>query len=248
MYNPFALTDKSILVTGASSGIGQAVAIECSMLGAKLIITGRNTERLNDTFSKLDGDNHLQIRADLTEQTDIEFLIKSIKELNGVCHCAGITNPIPFNFINRQQLDDIFDLNFFAPIIITKELVKLKILKKSSSIVFISSISGVYVSYIAQTLYSSSKGALNGAIKGMALDLAPKGIRVNSVCPGMINTSILSDGRIDEEQMKENEKRYPLQRFGDPKEVAYAVIYLLSDVSKWVTGTNLLIDGGYTLL
>jgi NAD(P)-dependent dehydrogenase (short-subunit alcohol dehydrogenase family) len=121
-------------------------------------------------------------------------------------------------------------------------------LQKESSVVFISSISGVYVSSVAGTLYSSSKGALNGAIKGMALDLASKIIRVNSICPGMIKTNLLSDGKLTDEDLEKDMKRYPLQRYGNPEEVAFAVIYLLSDASKWITGTNLLIDGGYTLL
>ncbi len=248
MYNPFTLEGKTILVTGASSGIGRAVAIECSKLGARVIITGRNPERLNNTYTRLDGINHIQIQADLSEKTGIEHLLKGLTELNGVCHCAGITNPVPFSFIDQDKLDDIFAINFFAPMIITKELVKRKLLMKESSVVFISSISGVYVSSVAGTLYSSTKGAINGAIKGMALDLASKKIRVNSVCPGMIETNILSDGKITEEDIEKDRKRYPLQRYGTPEEVAYAVIYLLSDASKWMTGINLVIDGGYTLL
>ena len=119
---------------------------------------------------------------------------------------------------------------------------------KGSSIVFISSISGPYVSYIGGSMYSASKGAIDGVAKGMAIELASKSIRVNCVNPGMIETNILSSGEISEEQLKEDTKRYPLGRYGKPEEVAHAVIYLLSDASSWVTGTNLKIDGGYTLL
>lgn len=248
MYNPFSLEGKTILITGASSGIGRSAAIECSRFGARVILTGRNTERLNDTYANLDGLNHIQIKADLSEKAGIEYLLTSLTELNGVCHCAGITNPVPFTYIDQKKLDDIFAINFFGPLILTKELVKRKLLQRESSVVFVSSISGVYISSVAGTLYSSTKGAINGAIKGVALDLATKKIRVNSVCPGMIKTNLLSDGKLTKEDLEIDMKRYPLQRYGNPEDVAYAVIYLLSDASKWITGTNLLIDGGYTLL
>jgi len=140
------------------------------------------------------------------------------------------------------------NVNFFAPIELTRLLVKSKKISKGGSIVFISSITGVYCSFVASSIYSASKGAINGLVKGVALDLAPKGIRVNSVNPGMIETDILSDSAITEDQLKEDMKRYPLGRYGKPEEVANAVIYLLSDAASWTTGSNLLIDGGYTLI
>jgi len=248
MYNPFTLRNKKILVTGASSGIGRAVAIECSRMGAELIITGRNEQRLNETFNKLKKGNHKKIIADLRFDEQLENIASLINKLNGIVHCAGITNPVPFQFVNRDKFEEIFSINFLSPALLTNMLLKKKIIENGASIIFISSVSGVYCSSVAGSLYSSTKGAINGLIKGMALDLANKQIRVNSVCPAMIETNIFEDGRITKEQLEEDKRKYPLKRYGKPEEVAYAVIYLLSDASGWVTGSNLLIDGGYTLL
>jgi NAD(P)-dependent dehydrogenase (short-subunit alcohol dehydrogenase family) len=168
--------------------------------------------------------------------------------LDGIVHSAGITNPIPFQFVSREKLEEIFSINFMNPTLLTQMLIKQKHLNKGASIIFISSISGVFCSTIAGSMYSATKGAINGLVKGMALDLANRKIRVNSVCPGMIDTNIFGDGRISKEQLEADIRRYPLKRYGKPEEVAYAVIYLLSDVSQWITGSSILIDGGYTLL
>lgn len=248
IYNPFSLEDKTILVTGASSGIGRAIAIECSKMGAKLIVTGRNESRLNDTFLNLVGNSHVQIISDLSNEANIVTLCEKTPNLDGIVHCAGFTIPVPFQFVTKEKLDSIFSVNFTSTVLLSQQLLKKKKLSKESSIVFISSVSGVFCSAVGSSLYSASKGAVNGLIKGMALDLAGKGIRVNSVNPGMIETNIFSEGEITKEQLTEDAKRYPLKRYGKPEEVAYAAIYLLSDASKWVTGSNLLIDGGYTLL
>jgi NAD(P)-dependent dehydrogenase (short-subunit alcohol dehydrogenase family) len=248
MYNPFSLVNKNILVTGASSGIGKAIAIETSKIGATLIITGRNKKRLEETFDLLKGQGHKQVIADLRNPEDLEKLVSEIIELDGIVHSAGETNPIPFKFVTESKLEKIFSINFKSPTLLTQQLLNKKMIKKCASIIFISSISGVYCSSFAGSMYSATKGAINGLIKGMALDLSNRLIRVNTVCPGMIETNILKNGRITNEQLEEDKKRYPLKRYGKPEEVAYAVIYLLSDASMWITGSNLLIDGGYTLL
>ena len=248
MYNPFTLENKTILVTGASSGIGKAIAIECAKMGARVVATGRNETRLQETHSLLEGDQPDYIVADLSVNEDVVDLGTKLSTLDGIVHCAGFTIPKPFNFLNREDVNSVMDVNFIAPIFLTQFLLKNKKINKKSSIVFISSISGVYVSYIAGSLYSASKGAINGIVKGLALELAPKGVRVNSVNPGMVETNILESGVISNDQLNEDKKKYPLKRYGKPEEVAYAVIYLLSDASSWTTGSNLLIDGGYTLL
>jgi NAD(P)-dependent dehydrogenase (short-subunit alcohol dehydrogenase family) len=250
MYsNPFSLEGKKIFVTGASSGIGRAVAVECSKMGAMVIFTGRNRDRLQETYKSLSGDNHRWISADLNDKDDVKSIIDCLPDLDGVVHCAGIVKTLPFRFINQVDLQSVMETNFIAPVLLNQHLVKTKRIKRDSSVVFISSISGVFCSMPGNSIYSASKGAINGMMKGMALDLAPVGIRVNSVTPGMIETNLLSDNSsITSEQLQENIKKYPLKRYGKPEEVAYAVIYLLSDASKWVTGSNLLIDGGYTLL
>jgi NAD(P)-dependent dehydrogenase (short-subunit alcohol dehydrogenase family) len=251
MYNPFSLQGKKIFVTGASSGIGRAIAIECSKMDAEVVITARNEKRLDETLHLMKhGEvNHKIIPADLSNEADIEKIIRFMPDkLDGIVQCAGFTNPRPFKNLSREILKSIMDINFEAPVFLTQELLKQRKIEKAASVVFISSISGVFCSYIAGSAYSASKGAINGMVKSLAIELAPQGIRVNSVNPGMIDTNILESGAITQEQLQEDMKKYPLKRYGKPEEVAYAVIYLLSNASKWTTGSNLLIDGGYTCL
>ena len=248
MYNPFSLENKTILVTGASSGIGKAIAIECSKMSAKIVVTGRNEQRLQETYGQLEGTHPAYIVADLSKKEDIETLAKQIDSLNGLVNCAGLTIPKPFKFLQEEDIQEVMTINFNAPLLLTQLLVKKKKLQKAASIVFISSISGIKVSYIGNSIYSASKGAINGFCKGLALELAPQQIRVNTVIPGMVETNIVSGGEVTQEQMEADKQKYPLKRYGKPEEVAYAVVYLLSDASSWVTGSNLLIDGGYTLL
>lgn len=248
MYNPFTLENKTILVTGASSGIGRAIAIECSKMGAALIISARNEERLNKTLLEMHGKNHKIIVADLLDENSLEKIVEFIpNKLDGIVQCAGFAIPKPFQFLSKENIRNVMNVNFEAPVLLTQQLLKRKKIANPASIIFISSISGVFCSYQAGSVYSASKGAINGIVKNLALELAVKGIRVNSVNPGMIHTGILDSGEISEEQLKEDMKKYPLKRYGKPEEVAYAVIYLLSDASAWVTGSNLLIDGGYIL-
>ena len=250
MYNPYSLHNKHVLLTGASSGIGRAISIECSKMGAELLLTGRDENRLYETLSKLDNPSaHKMVLADLSDEAAILHVIETVEDpLDGIVLCAGITKPKPFSFITSEDISEVMSVNFNAPVILTKELLRKKKLNKAASVVFISSISGVVISSVGGSLYSASKGAINGIAKALAIELASKKIRVNCVNPGMIDTDIYHDGSITHEQLEEDAKRYPLGRYGEPEEVAHAVIYLLSDASSWVTGSNLLIDGGYTLL
>ena len=140
------------------------------------------------------------------------------------------------------------NINFYGPTLLTNNLIRKKLINKNASIVFISSISGVACSFIGGSSYSASKGAINGIMKGMALDLAAKQIRINSILPGMVDTGIFNGSAISEQELIEDRKRYPLGRYGKPEDIAYAAIYLLSEASSWVTGSNLLVDGGYTLI
>lgn len=249
MYNPFSLEGKTILVTGASSGIGKSIAIECSKMGATLVITGRSPERLNDTFLSLEGSNHIQIIADLTNYDNITALVEQCPQLDGCVNNAGIAKLLLVQSIKKESVDEIFNANTVAPILLTSLLIKKKKLKPNSSIVFISSISGVYMSSVGYSLYSASKGAIHGFVKGAALDLAHKEIRVNTVNPGIVltNSSGATGLYFEEEALERSKKKYPLGRFGNPEDIAHGVIYLLSDASAWVTGTALLIDGGLTL-
>lgn len=246
-YNPFSLEGKTILVTGASSGIGQKTAIECSKMGAKMVITGRNEERLSETFSMLEGAGHIQRLAELTSQEDINSLIEGLPTLDGLVLCAGSGITKPFQFCTREQFDKVFNINFFAPVELLRLLVKKKILIKSSSVVFVSSIGGVRSFNPGNGVYGASKAALNSTMKFCAVELAPKKIRVNSVNPGMVHTKLINPSTISAEQLQLNMEKYPLKRYGETIDVALGIIYLLSDASSWVTGHSLVIDGGLTI-
>lgn len=249
-YNPFSLEGKTILVTGASSGIGRGIAVECSKLGAKLVVTGRNVERLNETISLMEGDDHLAISSDLSQQEGIDYLVEQCPDINGIVHSAGIPKICGVKNIKRDLLEEIVNVNEMAPILLTAALLKKKKLQKHSSIVFIASMSGVFIANTGEAPYDATKGALAGFTKSAALELAAQGTRVNTICPGLVPTSILSlsNEMFSEEQLKETMYgRYPLKRVGTPEDIANGAIYLLSDASSWVTGINLLIDGGYCL-
>lgn len=247
MNNPFSLKEKNVLVTGASSGIGKAIAIECSKNEASLIITARNQSRLEETFKAMEGDGHQMILFDLTNSEELNNLIDHLTPIDGFVHCVGIEEPKPLQNISAEDIHKIMYTNAESGMLLTQQLIKKKLLKKGASIVFISSIAGVQISMSGGALYCASKGALNGFMKAIAIELSVKRIRVNSINPGMIETDLLKD-KLDDEQIENEKLKYPLGRFGKPEEVAYAAVYLLSDASGWVTGSNLIIDGGYTLL
>jgi len=246
-FNPYSLERKTILVTGASSGIGRATAIACSKMGAKMFITGRNEARLNETYMLLEGTEHKSLIADLSTPEGRISLLETTDKIDGIVHCAGISGHKVFQFLKESEISEMFEINFNTPMLLSRDFIKKKKINKGGSIVFITSTSGIISSYIGGCLYSSTKGALNGLIKGMALELASKNIRVNSVMPSMVSTPIMSGGQLTDEQFEDDKKRYPLKRYGYPEEVAYAVIYLLSDASAWITGTNLLMDGGRSI-
>ena len=243
-YNPFSLEGKKILVTGASSGIGSAIAIECSKLGATVILLGRNIERLSNIFKKLEGQNHEMFSVDLTNSQEVIKIIEALPELNGVVHAAGINQKMPLKFLNEEIVNDIFNTNVFSSLYLTKYLFKKKKLLKESSIVFISSISSHYAS-IGNIVYMASKGAVTSMSRGIALELSRQQIRVNTIEPGMILTNLIKD--YSEETILEDLKNYPLGRYGNTLDVAYGAIYLLSDAAQWITGTSITVDGGVTL-
>lgn len=247
MYNPYSLEGKTVLVTGASSGIGRSVAIECSKLGAKLVVTGRDEARLKDTFESLLGDGHMSMLCDLSNTDEINRLVDCVPEIQGLVNNAGFTKTAPVNFIDDDSFKGLLEVNTIAPVILLKQLLRKKKLKKDSSVVFTSSLAGLGFTTMGNSMYVASKGAISAFIKCAALELSSKRIRVNAVCPGMVNTSILSAGSISQEQLDADVKNYPLGRYGQPEEIAWAMIYLLSDASSWVTGTNLVIDGGYSV-
>ena len=248
-YNPYSLDGKTILVTGASSGIGKATAIECSKLGARVIITGRNEERLNETYLSLEGTtrDHIQIIADLSIEEQIRSLVNQLPKLDGCVNNAGVVKLRPTQFISQEEISSMQQINLIAPILLTKYLVRQKLLNNPSSIVFTSSVSGVYSISLGNGMYATTKCGVDAFMRTSALELAPKGIRCNSVNPGMVETNLINLGQLTPEQFDLDRKRYPLGRYGIPKDIALAIIYLLSDASAWVTGTAFKIDGGMTL-
>lgn len=248
-YNPYSLSGKTLLITGASSGIGKATAIECSKMGAKVIITGRNEERLKEVHDLLSDSRNQPdwIVADMQKDEDIARLVDALPQIDGFVNNAGISINVPIAFINRENLQQVLEVNTIAPVLLTKQLIKKKKVDKGGSIVFTSSISGNDTVTIAHEMYSASKAAITGFMRNAALDLAVKGIRCNAVHPGMINTAMVHSGKYSAEQLQKDMDNYPLKRFGEPEEVAYAIIYLLSDAAAWVTGHSVVIDGGLTL-
>lgn len=246
-YNPFSLEGKTILITGASSGIGQATAVECSKMGANVVITGRNKERLSETFDSLEGSGHQSIPLDISDISGITQLISEIPQIDGLLNNAGITAAKPISFISESELDCILDINLKTPVHLTNLLVKKKKINKGGSIVFTSSI-GRFIVAPGNSMYAASKGGLSAFMKGAALELSAKGIRCNAILPGMVETAIMKGKEsISEEQWEKNKQLYPLKRFGDPKEVAWLAVYLFSDASSFMTGSELVIDGGRSL-
>lgn len=245
-YNPFSLEGKTILVTGASSGIGQATAIECSKMGATLVITGRNEQRLKSTLGMLEGEGHKMVMADLTAENDIKLLVDSCGHLDGAAICNGIIFMLPSLFSTPDKFEMVYSANLFAPIELSRILVKKKKITKGGAIVYIASTAGVGVSY-GNSTYGSAKSALISWMRYFANEMKPKGIRVTTISPGMICTpAAIGDGPISEEQFKTDQKNYLYNRYGEPNEVGQSVVYLLSDAAKWISGINLIIDGAKT--
>lgn len=247
-YNPFSLKGKTLLITGAASGMGRATAIVCSKMGARIIAADFNESGLASTMEQLEGENHQQCVIDLADESTWDNLLEKDLVLDGVASCAGIADMNPFPFVNRSEFEKVFGVNFFGPVLLVKTLLKKKKLNKGCSIVFVSSVDGPKVVHAGNSVYSASKSALVGMARNMAIDLAPKRIRVNCVLPGTTDTPLIRTANVTEESLLENTKAFPLKRFGTPEDMANAIIYLLSDASSFVTGTELVVDGGYSLL
>lgn len=248
MINPFSIEGKTILVTGAASGMGKAAALTCSKMGAKVIAVDFNAEGLANTMSELEGGEHQSFAINLADESTWEELLGGNFVLDGIASCAGIANMNPFSFVSKQEFDKVFGVNFFGPVLLVKYLLKKKKLNKEASVVFVSSVDGPKVVHAGNSVYSASKNALVGMSRNMAVDLAPKKIRVNCVLPGTTDTPLIRTANVTEEQLAENTNAFPLKRFGTPQDMANAIVYLLSDASSFVTGTELVVDGGYSLL
>lgn len=248
MANPFDLVNKTILITGASSGIGRSTAIECSRMGASVIVTGRNEDRLKDTLKDLAGDGHQMIVADLTDENALNELVKSIGEIDGLVLCSGKGLMQPVLFSTIEKFSDILGTNFLYPMELMRLLLKKKKIRRNASIISVASMGGTHFYTVGNGMYGASKAALDSYMKFCARELAPKGIRVNTVLPAMVDTPLIHRGTVTEEEHKADAEKYPMKRYGRPEDIAYAIIYLLSDAASWVTGTSLVIDGGRSLV
>lgn len=242
-YNPFSLKGKTILVTGASSGIGKGIAVACSKMGATVALVGRNIERLQTTLDLLKKGDHLVCSCDLTNQDDVTNMVKDLPILHGVVHCAGIGQRILCKQLSEEALDQVMDVNFKAPVLLQTALLKKKKIETGASIVFISSMASRSPS-MGNGAYSASKGAIISYANCLGLELASRGIRVNCISPAMVWTDLILKDGLTEEQLREDESKYPLKRYGTPEDIANLAIYMLSDASTWMTGSNVKISGG----
>lgn len=247
MVNPFSLEGKRILITGAASGIGKATASLCAQLGADLILVDLNEGGLLATSTEIGKETTVIFPINLTDEKELTSMVSSLPKLDGVVSNAGIVLSLLAKFNEISDMEKIFKINTFSHINLIQELLRQKKLNKGASIVFTSSMSGVFCGLAGGSLYGATKSALVGYSKALALELAPRGIRVNTVHPGMIQTPLTANTALSRDVLEDDAKNYPLGRYGKPEEIAAAMAYLLSDATVWMTGTQLLIDGGYSL-
>ncbi|MBD8540894.1 SDR family oxidoreductase [Oxalobacteraceae sp. CFBP 8761] len=238
--HPFHLRGKTVLVTGASSGIGRAVAVECARAGARVVINGRDAVRLADTLALLDaGLEHVACVADLTDPPQMARLVAACGELDGVVHAAGVHGVTPLRMLRQSFMQTVLDANFLAPLMLTQQLLAKKMLRNGASLVFMSSIAA-HTGTVGVGPYSASKAALEGMIRPLALEIASRAMRANAIAPGLVDTPLVNNDRA---WLDDKANMYPLG-LGRPEDVAYAAIYLLADISRKVTGTQLHLDGG----
>ncbi|PTM04680.1 MAG: 3-oxoacyl-ACP reductase [Bacteroidetes bacterium] len=246
MAQYFEIVDKKILVTGASSGIGKAVAIHLALEGASLLINGRDEQRLKETFASLHGAGHDFVVGDLTDETCIENIAEKSSKIEGLVHCAGLVQLLPFRYQTEESIRTMMEVNYFAPTQLIHKLVKNKKLSKPASIVIISSITSASSGTVGGSIYGSSKGAIEGLVRSLAIELGRSKVRINTIAPGMVETEAIDSLRlqVSDDALKMDMRKYPLGRYGNPIDVALACQYLLSDASNWVTGIRLVVDGG----
>jgi NAD(P)-dependent dehydrogenase (short-subunit alcohol dehydrogenase family) len=237
------LSGKTVLVTGASSGIGRQTAIFISRLGGKLFITGRNEAKLQETLGKLEGEGHRMFAADLTDEKQMDQLAANLPALNGVVHGAGIIGPTPVKFIRQENIDKLFRINFEVPVLLNSKIMLAKKLENGSSVIFFSSIV-TKSPYFGGALYSSAKAALESYSNTLALEMAGRKIRSNILSPALVNTPLLTDParegnpEIVDDSIQRYLKKYPMG-IGEPEDVANLVVFLLADESRWISGANI---------
>jgi NAD(P)-dependent dehydrogenase (short-subunit alcohol dehydrogenase family) len=248
--NPFDLKGRNIIITGASSGIGRQCAVTLSQMDASIILIARREDKLRETISLMKPGPHLFFPADVTDFKNLESIVAQAVEntgrISGFIHCAGKEITIPLNMLNSKVYDDIFHVNVFSAFELIRIITNRKYIAPEASIVLMASVIAL-AGNSGISVYSATKGALVSAVKSLAVELAPRKIRINCISPGLIRTEMFESlyDKISPDVIEKNIAQYPLG-IGVPEDVANACIYLLSDASKWVTGTNLVIDGGFT--
>lgn len=246
MYNPYSLEGKTILITGAASGIGKATAIESSKMGAKIVAVDLNGEGLTALMPQLAGEGHVSFVGNLCDEDFLKNLGENVPALDGVFLCAGVSDTTPVKFITEEKIQRVFDVNLTAPILMLRQFLVKKKINKGGSLVWMSSYGAEKVEP-GLGVYAASKSAVNGIMRAYARELVSRKIRSNSIMPMMIKTELLGTlNNISDKDWEKQEAMYPLG-FGNPLDVAYAAIYLFSDASRWITGTQIKMDGGSNL-
>lgn len=248
-FNPFSLSGKRILVTGASSGLGYAIAISCARMGAELIVTGRDPQRLDKTLAELreiSTCGHASVIADLTIPAQRALLLEQIdSEIHGVVHCAGISKLCPTRMMHEAHLRELHAINIEAPMLLTQGLLKRNLISVGGSILFIASIAA-YIGVPGVGVYSGTKAAIIAMARCLASEVAKRKIRVNCLAPSLVETPLFEKAAEIIGSMEKQQSNHPLG-FGKPDDIANASIFMLSDASRWVTGATLIMDGGLTI-
>jgi NAD(P)-dependent dehydrogenase (short-subunit alcohol dehydrogenase family) len=252
MDNPLDLSGKTILITGASAGIGRATAVLLSRLGARMILTARNTDGLDETAALLTGGGCHRIAAfDLAELEEIPAWLAGIAQeagpLSALIHCAGVASMLPLRSLRLEHLDQIMRVNFYSAAVLTREFTRKRMHQEGASIVFVASVAGM-LGAPARTAYSASKGALIAFARSAAMELAKSGIRVNCVAPSYVQTELYEKtmtALTPERLQALLDATQPLG-LGAPADVANAIAFLVADTGRWITGTVLAVDGGYS--
>lgn len=243
--NPFALDGHTVLVTGASSGIGRQIAISCAAMGARIVAAGRNEQRIQETLDALSGSGHTGVSAELTREQDVDRLVEQAGMLNGVVHCAGISRLAPLRMATQQHLSEVWKTNYEAPVLLTQRLLAKNRVAADGSILFMSSIAA-FIGVAGVGVYSGSKAALIATMRCLAMEVVKRRIRVNCLAPALVESPLLEATEKMVLSIETTKADYPLG-FGKPEDVANAAVFFLSGASRWITGTTLVMDGGLTI-
>ncbi|MDF1629944.1 MAG: SDR family NAD(P)-dependent oxidoreductase [Alcanivoracaceae bacterium] len=237
------LAGKVILVTGASSGIGRGVAISLAEQGVRVLLTGRNELALRELGKEL-SDDSVCYPADLTCSAQLAELVEVLPAVDGVFHSAGMISPFPAGFLNEVKLGQVMSINFESPALLTSALLRQKKIRRSSSLVFMSSVASGF-SYKGSASYSASKAALEAYSRSVAIEHASMGIRANCILAAMVRTPIFEQSLKfhGQDLMRQHQKKYPLG-VGDVSDISELALFLLSSASRWMTGASLVMDGG----